>query len=328
MQTHKKIVWMLVPLLALGAYTAILLQSVRTESGKDKSIIVIMKSNDIRTEFWQTVRAGAKTAAKEFQAKADIRGPLQETDVHEQIGLVEQAIAEKPQAIVLAPADNDLLVPVAEKVRQAGIKLVVIDSPLDGNPGDSFIASNNLDAGRKAGRALVSMTNGRPAVAILSDKGGSPTATDRETGIREALAADPPAVVVGTRYAANQEELAYQATKQLLADHPEINGMICLNETATLGAAKAIKELTKSASVKLVGFGASIYEIKLLEEGALHATLVQKPFNIGYLGVKAAVELIDGKKANLRDNIDSTVVTKENMYDPENQKLLFPFVER
>ncbi|MGF9913852.1 substrate-binding domain-containing protein [Paenibacillus ehimensis] len=328
MQTHKKIAWMLVPLLALGAYTAILLQSVRTESGKDKSIIVIMKSNDIRTEFWQTVRAGAKTAAKEFQAKADVRGPLQETDVQEQIGLVEQAIAEKPQAIVLAPADDDLLVPVAEKVRKAGIKLVMIDSPLGGNPADSFIASNNLDAGKKAGRALASMTKGRPAVAILSDKSGSPTATDRETGIREALAADPSAVVVGTRYAANQEERAYRATNQLLADHPEINGMICLNETATLGAAKAIKELNKSASVKLVGFGASIYEIKLLEEGTLHATLVQKPFNLGYLGVKAAVELIDGKKANPRDNIDSTVVTKENMYDPENQKLLFPFVER
>ncbi|SCW61956.1 ribose transport system substrate-binding protein [Paenibacillus tianmuensis] len=328
MLTHKKIVWMLIPLLALCVYAAILLQSVRTESGKDKSIIVIMKSNDIRTEFWQTVRAGAKTAAKEFQAKADIRGPLQETDVHEQIGLVEQAIAEKPQAIVLAPAAADLLIPVAEKVRQAGIKLVVIDSPLDSNLGDSFIASNNLDAGRKAGRALASMTNGQPAVAILSDKNGSPTATDRETGIREALAANPAAVVAGTGYTTNQEERAYQVTKQLLADYPEINGVICLNETATLGAAKAIKELNKGAAVKLVGFGASIYEIKLLEEGALHATLVQKPFNLGYLGVKTAVELIDGRKANPRDNIDSTVVTKENMYDPENQKLLFPFVER
>ncbi len=79
--------------------------------------------------------------------------------------------------------------------------------------------------------------------------------------------------------------------------------------------------------VKLIGFDSSIYEIQLLEEGTLKALVVQKPFNMGYLGVKTALQLVNRDNPEQRHTYtDSTVVTRENMYTPENQKLLFPFI--
>ena len=55
---------------------------------------------------------------------------------------------------------------------------------------------------------------------------------------------------------------------------------------------------------------------------------VQQPFNIGYLGVQTALDMLDGKKVKPVTCTNSIVVTKENMYSQENQKLLFPFIDK
>lgn len=80
--------------------------------------------------------------------------------------------------------------------------------------------------------------------------------------------------------------------------------------------------------VKLIGFDNSMEEISYLEEEVFQATIVQKPFNMGYLAVKAAVELIEGKKVQPQIDTGSETITKQNMYASDKQKLLFPFAEK
>ena len=101
-----------------------------------------------------------------------------------------------------------------------------------------------------------------------------------------------------------------------------------MNEAATLGAVRAVKEKRWTDRIKIVGFDSSIYQIKLLEEGILQATIVQKPFNMGYLSVETAVQALNGIKVNPKVNVDAVVIRKENMYIQANQELLFPFVEK
>jgi ribose transport system substrate-binding protein len=66
----------------------------------------------------------------------------------------------------------------------------------------------------------------------------------------------------------------------------------------------------------------------LLEEGVIQAIVVQKPFNMGYLGVKTSIHLLNKVKISPRMDTGSEIITQDNMYTYENQKLLFPFVER
>ncbi|WP_419872476.1 hypothetical protein [Candidatus Pristimantibacillus sp. PTI5] len=68
-------------------------------------------------------------------------------------------------------------------------------------------------------------------------------------------------------------------------------------------------------------------EISYLEEGVLQATIVQKPFNMGYLAVKAALDVSAGKKVLPMIDTGSEAITKQNMYAGDKQKLLFPFDE-
>lgn len=297
------------------------------ESKEDK-IIVILKTNKIHKEFWQTVSAGMKSGSNEFDAKIEIRGPLSETDPEEQIDLINQAILEKPRVIILAPTDADLLVPSARKIRENGIQLIVIHSALNDDLAQAFIATDHIEAGKKAGITLATATDGLPKMAIIHHTKGAPIETERENSILQTLENYPGMINYGTYYSGGHEDEAYELTKKLLKDHPDLNGIIGLNETAILGASKAVKELNKANKIKLVGFGNSIYQIMLMEEGIILATVVQKPFNMGYLGIKTAVQLIQGERIDANLNIDSVVVTTENMYSQENQGLLFPLVER
>jgi ribose transport system substrate-binding protein len=132
--------------------------------------------------------------------------------------------------------------------------------------------------------------------------------------------------LIGMYYANNSEEQSYEIAKRLLAEDKPFNTLIALNESATLGAAKVLKERNKSGVINLIGFDSSVDEIQLLEAGVVKAAIVQKPFNMGYLGVKTALKLIHGGNAESITYIESNLITKENMYSPENQKLLFPFI--
>lgn len=75
----------------------------------------------------------------------------------------------------------------------------------------------------------------------------------------------------------------------------------------------------------MAGFDSSIEEIRLLEEGVFDAIVIQKPFNMGYLGIETAVKAARGKEVAPYVDSGSELITKENMYTEENQKLLFPF---
>ncbi|MBP1988441.1 substrate-binding domain-containing protein [Paenibacillus eucommiae] len=328
MQAKKMIIFSLLLAAAAGILGLLSLETARRDAQqKELTIVVILKSNDLRSEFWQTVSAGVNAAAKEFNVHVDVRGPLSEADTAGQILLLEQAITEKPDAVVFAASEYGKLEPSAKKVSNAGIPLVAIDSVMESDWLQSYISVDNAEAGRKAASVLIERLPADAKVAILGTSGGSAAEKERELGIMEVLTKNVDITHAGTRYFDGSEDEAYRNSQQLLSEFPDLAGIVALNEAAVLGAAKAVKEKMSKQPVKLVGFDSSIYEIKLLEEGTMEATVVQRPFNMGYLGVKAALQLIRGQKP-LRTSIDSLVITKETMYTEENQKLLFPFVER
>ncbi|REE68056.1 monosaccharide ABC transporter substrate-binding protein (CUT2 family) [Paenibacillus taihuensis] len=294
---------------------------------KARSIAFVLKTSNARSDFWQAVSAGAQAAAKEAEAGLTVEGPLQDMDADTQIRMIQEAADRGPDALVVAPVHDPRMGDILRDIRERGIKVVVVDTPLQLDSPPYYVANNHKEAGRQAGRTAVEATSGKLNAAIISDFPNSGVQSDRETGVKEALDAHADEYDE-TFYAENSEEKAYDYTKSLLQDKPALNTIIALSEPAVLGAAKALKERGQAGNVKLIGFDSSVYEIKLLEEGVLHATIVQKPFNMGYLSVKTALGLVAGRRTDQTTYIDSVVVTKSNMYTTENQKLLFPFIQK
>ncbi|MEC0228662.1 substrate-binding domain-containing protein [Paenibacillus alba] len=329
MHLKKPVIWAVLLVITLGFVVVIGMEMLRITNPKKLEIAIVLKTNNIRSDYWQMVRLGAEEAAKEYAVNLDIRGPLSESDTAGQIRSVDEALAKKPDAIILAAADYEGLSSAAEKITRSGVKLILIDSPVRSHLETSLIMTDNTEAGRQAGMILAEGHNDSLfRVMTLSSGKESLTEKERQDGCKEAFASFPNVAYAGNFVLDGTEDAVYVQVKNLLAMYPDIQGIVALNETATLGAARAAKEMKAGDRIQVVGFDSSIYQIKLLEEGILKAEIVQKPFNIGYVAVETAVQASSGIKVDPKINIESRSITRENMYTQENQELLFPMVEK
>jgi len=303
------------------------IDTLRIANESPRTIAVVLKTVDSRSEYWRTVREGMELAAKEYEVAIEITGPLTDTDAEGQMSMIDEALTRKPDAMIVGPVDPIKLESAVDRIREAKAKLVVIESPLAGRI-DSLVGTNHADAGRLAAESLIDPRNANPLqVVTLRQTESTDAEKERQRGLEEAFSGMAEVDYLGAVDFDGTEEDAYERVKKLIRRYPDLQGVVGINEQATVGAAKALKELKNAGWIKLVSFGSSIYEIKLLEEGTLQATVVQKPFNIGYLSVETAVQALQGVKVSPRLSIEAHVITKDNLYTQGNQELLFPLVE-
>src|SRR5690606_31267874 len=117
------------------------------------------------------------------------------------------------------------------------------------------------------------------------------TAIERDIGFREAIKLYPEIEVLEETYYSNGiEKNAYKETLKLLEEHSDIRGIFGTNEKTVMGIAKAIEEKGLKDQISLFGFDGNNEEVYYMEEDILSAVVVQRPFNMGYLGVKTVVE--------------------------------------
>lgn len=286
-------------------------------------IVVILKCVDYKgTVFWQTVKDGVESASQDYDVDFTILGPMNETQVDEQIQIAQDVILSKPDAIVLAATDYDRLVPVAAQIKAAHIPLVTIDSFINSNDADARIGTDNYDAGQKAGAALMEHLSPGSPVVIMSYIQGTSTAIDRESGVRDFLKGK--AEILYTLYSSAVSDIAYNQAIELLSANPDVKGIVALNDPTTIGVARALSESGRYQDVVLIGFDNSQAVLGYVESGMVRDTIVQRPFNMGYLGVATALELIRGKQVEPFIDTGSKVINRQNMLLPENQELLFP----
>ena len=311
-------------LLVCAAF-AVLLWNRTLSKQEPYEIVLIQKAMD-DTDFWTSVYQGGEMAAQEYNAVLTAVGPEREQDVESQNQMILDAVARKPDAIVLAPCSSDETLPYARQIEEAGITLVLLDSTMEEETGKAVVATDNYELGYKMGSYMKQFVEEDTVIGIVGHVQGSSTATGREEGFRAGLggAGDQVAEIV---FCDSDTDKAYELTCGLLEKYPDMNMIVGLNEYSAVGAARAVKDLGLSGSIRMAGIDSSQEQIQLLEEGGYEALAIQKPFNMGYLGVEAAVRAARGEKVEAYVDSGSELITKENMYTEENQKLLFPVGE-
>lgn len=310
--------------IALGVPTLLSL----LEPEGDERVVVVLKTTGRHMEFWQIVRAGIQEAATELDVEPSVVGPRWERDVDRQIEIFANVVDQNPEGILIAASDYNRLVPIAERAASRGITIVTLDSALNSDVPISFVATDNVAAGRKAGKEINRLVPMEERVAVISHIKGVATAIDREAGVRQELAVRDEDKVLGTFYSENDPDRAYEIVSDLLESYPDLGGVVALNENSTVGVGRAIRDLGLTDRVDLVGFDNSKEEIEFLEKGILEALVVQRPFNMGYLGIRTLVRALRGERVEPVIHTDSVLVRKDDMYTEENQKLLFPIVQQ
>lgn len=298
-----------------------------TEEKDPYKLIFIPKTIDPSNGFWTSLIQGAELGAAEFGAELEVFGTDSEGDVDEQIELIYSCIEKKPDALMIAPADYSRTTEVLRDVKESGIKLILLDSTIDQNIADAVICTDNYVAGKELGEYTKRFLDGESVIGVVAHVQGTSTAMERENGIRDGLGVYE-ARIADVVFCNSSYEKAYELTKQMLSDYPNMNVLIGLNEYSAIGAARAVRDLGMAGEIHMVGFDSSIEEIQYLEEGVFDAIIIQKPFNMGYLGVEQTINVLTNREVERDIDSGSKLITRDNMYEEENQRLLYPFSDQ
>ena len=299
-------------------------------SAKKFTIAVVPKGTT--HPFWKSVNAGAIKAAADYKTQGvDVdliwKGPLREDDREQQIQVVEGFISQGVNGIVLAPLDSKALIRPVEEAKKAGIPTAIIDSALESDQITSFAATDNKKGGNLAAERLGELLGGKGKVIMLRYLEGSASTTDREEGFVEVMKAKFPNIdlISTNQYAGATRDSAKRTAENLLQRFgDQVNGVFSSNEPATTGMLLALQDRGLAGKVTFVGFDSSPQFVDAMKNNEMQGIVVQSPFAIGELGVKAMVDSLLGKPVEKRIDTGVMIITAENMNSSEAQKLLNP----
>lgn len=316
--------------LAFSAAVCALLCSCGKEMRENKTnIAVIVKAVD--SDFWHNFQDGVNSAATELNVSVTFEGAVNEEDYYSQNKLIQNAIDKKVDAIVLSAISYDKSSELVEQAARNGIKVVTADSSVDSDFVNLFIGTDNYKAGRSAAQSALEGFSDEVQIniGIVNVYESTQNGRERENGFREWISQYSNAQISGVVNVSSNTMSATAGALSLMYQHPEINVLVGFNEWTTLGVGNAIKQLGLSGKVRGIGFDTNISCVEMVEDGTINALIAQNPFSIGYLGVKAASELVSGSRSAFGEQeriyTDVTTVTRENLFDDDVQKIVFRF---
>ncbi len=292
---------------------------------QSKEIAVIVKTTN--SNYWQNVNKGASAAIKELPGYTmTFQGPAAESQIAEEVNMVQNAVNRGVAGIVLAASDPDALVPAVKAAHEAGIPVVIIDSGLSDAAKDtyqSFLTTDNNKAGQLCAQRMIEKVGTTGKIAVMSYIAGVGSEIGRVGGFKDYIATNSKLQIVGTYYSEAQMAKALNQTTDVLAANPDLVGIFGANEPTAVGMGRAIQQAGKAGKIEAVGFDGNEEEQAMIKDGTLDAIAVQGSYQMGELGVKTLGEIIAGKTVAPLIDTGVILVTKDNIDKPEAQNVLY-----
>jgi fructose transport system substrate-binding protein len=263
--------------------------------------------------FFVKMREGAQAKAEELGLQLRTYAGEFDGDNESQIAAIESLIAAGAEGFAIVPSDSSAIVPTIQQARDAGLLVIVLDTPLDPiDAADATFATDNREAGRLIGAwakgtlgdeaenakiAMLDLATNQPTVDYLRDQGfmqgfgievNDPNRYGDEDDDR----------ICGHEVTAGSEEGGRTAMETLLQRCPDINVVYTINEPAAAGAWEALKAVGKDdGSVLLVSIDGGCPGVQNVKEGIIGATSQQYPLKMASMAMEAIAEFAeDGTK--------------------------------
>jgi ribose transport system substrate-binding protein len=269
-------------------------------------IALVMKS--LANEFFQTMEKGARDYQAQHSGEFDLisNGIKNETDVSAQINLVDQMIAQRVDAIVIAPADSKALIPICKKANNAGIVVVNIDNKFDMKALEQekvkfpFVGPNNRTGAEKVGDYLGKDLKAGDKVAIVEGIPGAFNAIQRKAGFEDA-AKKYNLDVVTSQSGQWETGTANKVAAGIITQYPDLVAFMCSNDNMALGVVAALRSAGKEGKIKVVGFDNISAVQELIKEGKILATADQHADQLAVFGIQYALEALKTHKMPTED---------------------------
>jgi len=278
----------------------ILLVATTAIADNEKKVALVMKA--LSNPFFIKMEEGAKQYAEKNDIPFEVFGVERETEVKRQIGIVENLIARKYGAIVIAPADSKKLIPACKKALKQGIVVVNIDNPLhkatlkELNVEIPFVGSDNYKGAGLVGDYLKQKLKGKGKVLVIEGIRGVENADLRKKGFIDSVTRNSDIQIVASESANWHTDEALSLVTRLIQKHSDINAIFCANDSMAIGAVQSLDMFGLTGHV-FIGAYDNIEEARSeMRNKRMHATVEQHPEMMGEYGVMLAARGLEKKK--------------------------------
>lgn len=285
---------------------------VRSMDGiKTYDFVFIVKS--MQFSFMLSMIDGAEAAAA-LVPNINIKciGPETPYSVEEQIQLVEQAITDNADAILITPADSTGIIPAVEKANEAGIPIATPNTKAYGGEVLTWIGVDNYTVGYELGHAICDALDGKGKVVLIEGTAGNSTSTERVDGYLDAFAEYPEIELLDSQPADFNREKGMTVMENFLQRYPEIDGVASVNKDMTMGALEACKAVGREDEMIHVTFDVDSDCLDAIEAGEILITGAQEEKSQVANAIYACLLACNGYKVAPEQYIPMTLVTKDN----------------
>jgi ribose transport system substrate-binding protein len=293
------------------------------QGSKDEKYVMVTFLSGI--EYWKNAFQGMEEAANNLGVKAVYKGADQ-YDINQQVTVLEQVIAQKPDGILVTCINPDALVAPINKAVDAGIPVITFDADAPDSKRYSFLATSNYDAGATAARELARLTKEKGKVGVVTVP-GQLNHEERKKGFVETIQKEFPKMkVVSIQDGKSDQVQSAQATSAMIQKHPDLVGIFATEASTGVGVGTAVKEAGKVGKIHIISFDTDKGTLDMVKSGVIDATLAQGTWNMGYWGMHYLYNLKhdlihpvnDWKTAKINPlppfvDTGVNVVTKENV---------------
>jgi len=238
-----------------------------------------------------------------------------EMDPTRQAAQIEDFVARRIRALIVAPCDSSAVVPALASPARAGIPVFTVDIKAHGGDIVSHVASDNLQGGRLAGETLARLIGGRGKVLII-DHPTVASVQDRTRGFDEMMQKYPAITIVARPSADGQRARATQIMEDMLQAHRDLAGVFGINDDSALGAANVI-EAAGRKDIVVVGFDATEEAQAAIRRGSpLKADIAQHPRRIGETAMDHVTRHLAGERVPANVPIEVGVVDASTLAAP------------
>ena len=254
----------------------------------DKEVFYLIATN-VNLPYWQMAAAGFKQAAARYKVTAKVVGP-DTYDPKAELAELHNAIAAKPSGILISVADATVLQSEIDAAVNAGIPVITMDSDAAGSRRIYFIGTNNQEAGQMGGKRVISKLGGKGNVVFFT-LSGQPNTDERLKGFKDAFASRPDIHIVDVFDIKGDARNAFDKAEEDLAltGPKKIDAFVCLEASSGKMVADAIKRA--GGGRELVAFDVDQDTLDAIKAGTIDATIAQKPYTMGYVGLDALDEV-------------------------------------
>lgn len=276
-------------------------------------VVVPKVSHPWFDEVIQGARAQAELLKKNLGVDivVDYRPPAL-ASLTDQNEILAKAASTRPDGIALDPVDAVSKIPAIKEIKDAGIPVVLFDSP-PAEYGIPSVGNDFASQGAIAAEHLVELLGGRGKVAVMRGFPSAPNHRERYDAQVSVLERYPDIAMVDGGTDNDDIDLARREAAGVLASHPDLRGYLCCDAAGPIGIAAAIRQTNRVGTLKVVGMDGIRPILEAISEGVIDASSSTRPRMQGSMAILMLWQAALGAPIPRAIDTGIDVITRDNV---------------